>query len=134
LGSERTSARERSVRNSIDGRTTSNRERSPKGTGANRERTSSVSKHQRNEPTASKQVERLAKTKKRVKSVEQIQNEKERNRIYIRSMLLRILLVLVLMIALFFIGTMIGYGGIGGGNPMDALKPESWEHLFHLFN
>lgn len=45
---------------------------------------------------------------------------------------LRIIIVLVLIVAFFFIGAMIGYGMIGNGNPTDVFKAETWSHIFNI--
>ena len=47
---------------------------------------------------------------------------------------LRIVLVLILLFFATIIGTMIGYGGIGDGEPLDALKWGTWQHIFDLLN
>lgn len=47
---------------------------------------------------------------------------------------LRIVLVLILLFFATIIGTMIGYGGIGDGEPLDALKWGTWRHIFDIIN
>ena len=47
---------------------------------------------------------------------------------------LRIIIVLVLIVICFFIGTMIGYGVIGDGNPTDVFHKETWSHIFDIVN
>lgn len=46
---------------------------------------------------------------------------------------LKVLLVLILIVAAFVVGTMIGYGVLGGGDPKAVFKPELWKHVFDYF-
>lgn len=48
------------------------------------------------------------------------------------SIWLKILLVLTLSIVALVIGAIVGYGVIGDGKPMDALKIETWRHIYDL--
>ncbi|PTI37374.1 MULTISPECIES: DNA-directed RNA polymerase subunit beta [Mammaliicoccus] len=43
---------------------------------------------------------------------------------------IKLLILLVLMILLFIVGTMIGYGILH--NPFGVLNPETWQHIFDL--
>lgn len=43
--------------------------------------------------------------------------------------LVRILIILLIGILLFIIGSMIGYGAMGGGNPFEVLMPHVWQHI-----
>lgn len=52
---------------------------------------------------------------------------------YIIMSLLKILSVIVLIVVLFIIGLLIGYGTIGNGQAMDILKIETWNHIFAYF-
>lgn len=45
---------------------------------------------------------------------------------------LRILLFLILIVVIATIGVMVGYGVIGEGNPKDALRMETWRHIFDI--
>lgn len=45
---------------------------------------------------------------------------------------LRIIVILLLAVAALMAGLMIGYGLIGDGNPMDALKIETWQHIIDI--
>ncbi|QBK25271.1 DNA-directed RNA polymerase subunit beta [Ureibacillus thermophilus] len=47
---------------------------------------------------------------------------------------LRIVIVLILMFFASICGLMIGYGVIGEGAPMDALKWETYQHILDLIN
>lgn len=45
---------------------------------------------------------------------------------------LRVIIVLVLIVAFFMIGTMIGYGVIGNGKPTDVFNGETWTHIIEI--
>lgn len=45
---------------------------------------------------------------------------------------LRIVLVLILLFIAAVAGVVIGYGFIGGGEPADALKWSTWQHIFDI--
>lgn len=47
---------------------------------------------------------------------------------------LRIIIVLVLVFICTMAGLMVGYGLIGGGEPGDALKWSTWQHILDLVN
>ncbi|MEH7224622.1 DNA-directed RNA polymerase subunit beta [Bacillus sp. JJ1566] len=47
---------------------------------------------------------------------------------------IRLLLVVVLFAASVMIGLVVGYGVIGDGDPSDALKKETWQHIVDLVN
>lgn len=49
---------------------------------------------------------------------------------YILVTLIKVLLVIVGMLVLFFVGTAIGYGVIGDGDPFKVFDGEIWEHIF----
>ncbi|MGM9904396.1 hypothetical protein A5844_001654 [Enterococcus sp. 10A9_DIV0425] len=55
------------------------------------------------------------------------------NQRYILINLVKILVVIFLAILLFIIGTMIGYGLIGGGSPLKVFQPSLWLHIFDFF-
>ena len=50
------------------------------------------------------------------------------------SWILRIIIVVVLFLIVAIIGAMIGYGGIGNGNPLQVLNPATWMHIFDIMN
>ena len=52
---------------------------------------------------------------------------------YILVTLLKILVVISLVIILFVVGTMIGYGLIGNGNPMDVFDEKICTHIMNFF-
>lgn len=43
--------------------------------------------------------------------------------------LIRIVAILLTGVVLFIIGSMIGYGVMGGGNPFKVLLPDVWRHI-----
>jgi hypothetical protein len=45
---------------------------------------------------------------------------------------LRILISIVLIGGCLILGLMFGYGVIGGGNPAEALKPDTWYHILDI--
>ncbi|MGM0896915.1 MAG: DNA-directed RNA polymerase subunit beta [Bacillota bacterium] len=45
---------------------------------------------------------------------------------------LRVLLVVALLVLVAALGAMVGYGVIGDGNAGDALKWETWQHIFDI--
>lgn len=49
---------------------------------------------------------------------------------YILITLIKVLLVIVGMLFLFLVGTAIGYGVIGDGNPAEVFDGKIWEHIF----
>lgn len=54
------------------------------------------------------------------------------NRRRVLPIWLRILIVLILSALALVCGVMIGYGVIGDGNPTDALKWETWKHIWNI--
>ncbi|MDI7740872.1 DNA-directed RNA polymerase subunit beta [Lysinibacillus fusiformis] len=47
---------------------------------------------------------------------------------------LRILIVLLLLVIAAASGLMIGFGVIGSGEPFDALKMDTWQHMLDIIN
>jgi hypothetical protein len=47
---------------------------------------------------------------------------------------LRIILVLALLTGAAILGVIIGYGTLGGGNPVDVFKKETWTHMLDIIN
>jgi hypothetical protein len=45
---------------------------------------------------------------------------------------LRIIVVLSLAVTALVVGLMVGYGVIGDGNPIEALKVDTWQHLIDI--
>ncbi|ETP67763.1 DNA-directed RNA polymerase subunit beta [Planococcus glaciei] len=47
---------------------------------------------------------------------------------------LRILIVVALIALAMVLGVMVGYGVIGDGEPADALKWETWQHILDIMS
>ncbi|MGI2327719.1 DNA-directed RNA polymerase subunit beta [Planococcus sp. YIM B11945] len=47
---------------------------------------------------------------------------------------LRIIIVLLLLAVAAILGVMVGYGIIGDGEPQDALKWETWQHILDIMS
>ncbi|WP_404459807.1 DNA-directed RNA polymerase subunit beta [Sutcliffiella horikoshii] len=67
-------------------------------------------------------------------SEEQERPEKLKWRIRLIPIWLRILILLAAIAIAAVAGAMVGYGVLGGGNPMDVLEKETWQHIFDLVN
>ncbi|WP_404469095.1 DNA-directed RNA polymerase subunit beta [Sutcliffiella horikoshii] len=67
-------------------------------------------------------------------SEEQELPEKLKWRIRLIPIWLRILILLGAIAIAAVAGAMVGYGVLGGGNPMDVLEKETWQHIFDLVN
>jgi len=50
------------------------------------------------------------------------------------SWITRILIVVALFLVVALVGSMIGYGVIGDGNPLQVLNPGTWTHIFDIMN
>ncbi|WP_226681924.1 DNA-directed RNA polymerase subunit beta [Sutcliffiella horikoshii] len=67
-------------------------------------------------------------------SEEQERPEKLKWRIRLIPIWLRILILLAAMAIAVVAGAMVGYGVLGGGNPMEVLEKETWQHIIDLVN
>ncbi|WP_243387053.1 DNA-directed RNA polymerase subunit beta [Bacillus kexueae] len=74
--------------------------------------------------------EEFKKEKKAKKNVEQ--EEPRKIRIRLIPIWLRVILVALAMSISLVLGTMVGYGVLGDGKPLDALKPSTWQHIVDL--
>jgi len=74
--------------------------------------------------------EATRKEQKKKRRQEKRQNKKPRRRIF--PIWQRIIVVLVLSAIALIVGVMVGYGVIGDGNPIDALKWETWQHIIDI--
>lgn len=70
------------------------------------------------------------KQQKKKQKEEKRKNKMPRLRIF--PIWLRIVVVGVLAIVALCVGLMIGYGGLGEGDPRDALKWETWQHIIDI--
>jgi flagellar basal body-associated protein FliL len=63
---------------------------------------------------------------------EQKPQKKEKTRIRLIPIWLRLIIVIVLVALSAMIGVIVGYGVIGDGDPKDALKKSTWQHIVDL--
>ncbi|QBP42076.1 DNA-directed RNA polymerase subunit beta [Paenisporosarcina antarctica] len=84
---------------------------------------------QENTPTPSKRQQHKAEKAK-------VKDEKKTWWVQIRlfPIWLRIILIVALVIGAMAAGLMIGYGYVGDGEPKDALKWETWQHILDILN
>ncbi|WP_071435434.1 DNA-directed RNA polymerase subunit beta [Bacillus kwashiorkori] len=68
------------------------------------------------------------------KQKEEVARKPRRIRIRLIPIWLRVIIVLILVVTFFMIGTMIGYGIIGDGNPTDVFKKSTWTHITDIVN
>ncbi|MGV3465045.1 MAG: DNA-directed RNA polymerase subunit beta [Heyndrickxia sp.] len=59
---------------------------------------------------------------------------KEKIRVRLIPIWLRVILVLLAIVISVLSGVIVGYGVIGDGNPMDALSKSTWSHIVDLVN
>ncbi|CDQ38328.1 MULTISPECIES: DNA-directed RNA polymerase subunit beta [Virgibacillus] len=78
-----------------------------------------------------KKAERLAEGSRSEQKRKQKNNNKL-PRLRVFPIWLRIIVVLLLCLIALVIGLMIGYGVIGDGAPVDALKKETWQHIIDI--
>lgn len=83
-----------------------------------------------------KEIHESPKTREQLKK-EKLKNKpsmKEKRKIRIRliPIWLRIIIVVIALVASLLAGVVVGYGVIGDGNPMDALKKSTWTHIIDL--
>ncbi|MFD2044454.1 DNA-directed RNA polymerase subunit beta [Ornithinibacillus salinisoli] len=72
------------------------------------------------------------KTRKEQKKKQKAEKRKNKSRRRVFPIWLRIIVVLLLAGAALIGGLMFGYGIIGDGDPSDALKSETWQHILDL--
>lgn len=47
--------------------------------------------------------------------------------------ILKVVLVIAVILIAFAVGTMVGYGVLGDGNPKEVFRSELWVHIFDYF-
>ncbi|MCG1021388.1 DNA-directed RNA polymerase subunit beta [Sutcliffiella horikoshii] len=67
-------------------------------------------------------------------SEEQEKPKKLKWRIRLIPIWLRVIIILAVMAVAIIAGAMFGYGVLGGGDPMDVLNKETWQHILDLVN
>ena len=72
--------------------------------------------------------------KRRRKIEERRMARREKIRVRLIPIWLRVVLVLVAIVISVLSGVMVGYGVIGDGNPIDALSKSTWTHILDLVN
>ncbi|MYL34248.1 DNA-directed RNA polymerase subunit beta [Pontibacillus yanchengensis] len=82
------------------------------------------------ESTAKPKAKPVKKEKNNKEASKKQKTKKERRRLI--PIWLRIIIVLLICALALLAGVMIGYGVIGEGNPLDALKLETWEHIIDI--
>lgn len=88
------------------------------------------------EAAAETQTSEAAMEKQTRKQQKQAQKEErsstlsKRRRVF--PIWLRLIVVLLLAAKAMMIGLMVGYGVLGDGNPLDALRVETWQHIFNI--
>ncbi|TYS69689.1 DNA-directed RNA polymerase subunit beta [Sutcliffiella horikoshii] len=60
--------------------------------------------------------------------------KKYKFRIRLIPIWLRLIILVIVMAVAVVAGAMFGYGVLGGGNPMDVLEKETWQHILDLVN
>ncbi|TMN23817.1 DNA-directed RNA polymerase subunit beta [Lentibacillus cibarius] len=73
---------------------------------------------------------RKEQKQKRKQEKRQHKQPKPRRRIF--PIWLRLIVVFVCSVVALVAGSMIGYGVIGDGTPIDALKWETWQHIIDI--
>lgn len=87
-----------------------------------------VNKHvQRNNISKSAQTRKQQKAKQKM---ERKLNKRPRRRIF--PIWLRIIVIVLLAVSALAAGLVVGYGVLGDGNPSDALKMETWQHIIDI--
>ncbi len=85
----------------------------------------------REERRKARENERVAKEDGQAKDPQR-KKRKKKPRIRMIPIWLRLIIVAVLMALSLASGAMVGYGVIGDGEPMDALKIETWKHIYDI--
>ncbi|MFD2629378.1 DNA-directed RNA polymerase subunit beta [Oceanobacillus kapialis] len=84
----------------------------------------------KSEPTAEKNESKQSRKKQKAEKKSAKQKKKARLRIF--PIWLRIIVVLLFATIALVAGLMVGYGVIGDGSPLDALKVETWQHIIDI--
>ncbi|WP_245604669.1 DNA-directed RNA polymerase subunit beta [Paucisalibacillus globulus] len=77
-----------------------------------------------------KEQKKKRKAEKKQHKIQKRKNKKPRIRIF--PIWLRLIIVVALSIAALTAGLMFGYGGLGDGEPRDALEWETWQHIIDI--
>ncbi|MFY4775210.1 DNA-directed RNA polymerase subunit beta [Metabacillus sp. RGM 3146] len=71
-------------------------------------------------------------TREELNKKEDNKERTEKIRIRLFPIWLRLIIVVLLMAIALAVGAMVGYGVLGGQNPLDALKWSTWQHIIDL--
>ncbi|WP_382920874.1 DNA-directed RNA polymerase subunit beta, partial [Streptomyces sp. NPDC057062] len=76
------------------------------------------------------------KTREQLKEEKVKASTKEKRKVRVRliPIWLRVIIVIFTLFISLILGVIIGYGVIGDGKPMDALKKSTWTHIIDLVN
>ena len=84
------------------------------------------------------QVNTTASSKRKQHKAEKAQAKENKKTWWVQIRLfpiwLRIILVTALIVGAIAAGLTIGYGYVGSGDPKDALKWETWQHILDILN
>ena len=72
------------------------------------------------------------KERKKMKKAAKQKTKRPRRRIF--PIWLRLIVIAILAAAALIAGLMIGYGVLGDGDPKDAIKIETWQHIIDIVN
>lgn len=75
-----------------------------------------------------------ARQQDEVSATEEERPKKYKFRIRLIPIWLRLIILVIVMGVAVVAGAMFGYGVLGGGNPMDVLNKETWQHILDLVN
>jgi hypothetical protein len=78
--------------------------------------------------------EELKKIRAQEKEVMTMRERREKIRVRLIPVWVKVLIVVLLTAASLLAGTVVGYGVIGNGNPGDALQKETWTHILDIIN
>ncbi|MGD6816578.1 DNA-directed RNA polymerase subunit beta [Metabacillus sp. 84] len=81
---------------------------------------------------ASMTREKYKQEKKANDTVKEEVQPAEKIKIRLFPIWLRLLIVMGVFLLAAIAGAMVGYGVIGDGNPLDVLKPSTWQHIIDL--
>lgn len=87
-------------------------------------------KLKKNENFKTTEVENEQNESRQKQKEEKKRRKKSRRRLF--PIWLRVIIVLLVFVVSLMIGLMVGYGVLGDGNPTDALKKETWQHILKI--
>lgn len=95
------------------------------------EKTTSEKKKEQTNKKQTKQAQKTARKPKQTKrKTTKGKNKKSKRRIF--PIWLRIIVIMILAAIALIVGLMIGYGILGDGKVLDALKTGTWQHIIDI--